>query len=143
MNTPTNANTDLASASCDEKPEWTIGRLLKWTHGYLARHDVEEPRLAAEVLLSRAAKCRRIDLYTRFDEPLGEAALDRFREWTRRAAGKEPIAYLVEEKELTLEPAADVLWWPCFRSSTVPVPWRRTCRPQPLRSQGLMLSGTA
>lgn len=112
MNASTNANADVASASCDGQAEWTIGRLLKWTHGYLARHDVDEARLAAEVLLSRAAKCRRIDLYTRFDEPLGEAALDRFREWARRAAAKEPIAYLVEEKEffsLSFRVTRDVL----------------------------------
>ncbi|MGB2985139.1 MAG: peptide chain release factor N(5)-glutamine methyltransferase [Phycisphaerae bacterium] len=79
--------------------EWTIGRLLKWTSDYLARHQVEDARLASEVLLAHAAGCRRINLYTRFDEVLDEARLSRFREWVRRAARREPIAYLVEEKE--------------------------------------------
>ena len=55
--------------------------------------------MASEVLLAHAAGCRRINLYTRFDEVLDEARLSRFREWVRRAARREPIAYLVEEKE--------------------------------------------
>jgi release factor glutamine methyltransferase len=79
--------------------EWTIGRLLRWTSDYLARQNVDDARLACEVLLAHAAGCRRIDLYTRFDEVLDEARLDRFRAWVRRAAVHEPIAYLVEEKE--------------------------------------------
>ncbi len=78
---------------------WTIGRLLKWTSEYLSGHDVDEARLSAEILLAHAAECRRIDLYTRFDQPLNEAHLSRFRDWVRRAAAHEPIGYLVEQKE--------------------------------------------
>jgi release factor glutamine methyltransferase len=78
---------------------WTIGRLLSWTKEYLASHDVVDARLAGEVLLAHAAKCRRIELYTRFDEALGEANLASFRDSVRRAAAHEPIAYLVGEKE--------------------------------------------
>lgn len=102
MNAPT--NTDAA--------EWTIGRLLNWTSDYLARHNVDEARLAAEVLLSHAADCRRIDLYARFDKVLSETRLGPFREWVRRAAAQEPIAYLVEQKEffsLSFRVTRDVL----------------------------------
>lgn len=102
MNAPT--NTDAA--------EWTIGRLLNWTSDYLARHNVDEARLAAEVLLSHAAGCRRIDLYARFDKVLSETRLGPFREWVRRAAAQEPIAYLVEQKEffsLSFRVTRDVL----------------------------------
>lgn len=88
-----NAQAELNTAG------WTIGRLLSWTSEYLARHEVDDARLATEVLLAHAAACRRIELYTRFDEALDEECLSRFREWVRRAAAHEPIAYLVEEKE--------------------------------------------
>lgn len=79
--------------------EWTFGRLLNWTSAFLQRQGVEDPRLSTEVLLSAAAKCRRIDLYARFGDAPDSAALERFRESVRRAAAKEPIAYLVGEKE--------------------------------------------
>ena len=79
--------------------DWTIGRLLNWTSDYLTRHDVEDARLASEVLLAQATGCRRIDLYTRFERTVAGSQLDRFRDWVRRAAGGEPIAYIVEEKE--------------------------------------------
>lgn len=79
--------------------EWTFGRLLEWTGGFLLRQGVEEPRLSTEVLLSAAAKCRRIDLYARFNDVPEAAVVERFREWVRRAADKEPVAYLVGEKE--------------------------------------------
>lgn len=78
---------------------WTIGRLLKWTTEYLGRQNVHDARLSAEVLLAHATGCRRIDLYARFEDVVGTARLDRLRDWVRRAAAHEPIAYLVEEKE--------------------------------------------
>jgi len=78
---------------------WTLSRLLTWTTDFLARHGIEDARLATEVLLSQAAGCRRIDLYARFDQELNGEALARFRAWVRQAADGEPIAYLVGEKE--------------------------------------------
>ena len=89
----------MSAAPGTDSTAWTIGRLLSWTSDYLARLEVEDSRLATEVLLAHAVGFRRIDLYTRFDEQLDEASLGRFREWVRRAAEHEPIAYLVEEKE--------------------------------------------
>lgn len=79
--------------------DWTIGRLLNWTSDYLTRHGVEDARLASEVLLAHATGCRRIDLYTWFERTVAGGQLDRFRDWVRRAAAGEPIAYIVEEKE--------------------------------------------
>jgi len=79
--------------------EWSIGRLLGWTVEYLTQHRVDEPRLASEVLLAHALVCRRIDLYARFESVPAQAAVERYRDWVRRAAKHEPIAYLVGEKE--------------------------------------------
>ncbi len=78
---------------------WTIGRLVQWTTDHFTERDVSDARLSAEVLLASAAGCRRIELYTRFEQTLDDDVLERFRDWVRRAARGEPIAYLVGEKE--------------------------------------------
>ena len=78
---------------------WTVGRLLSWTADFLGRQSVDDPRLASEVLLAHAAKCRRIDLYAQFDRVLDADSITRFRESVKRAGNHEPIAYLVGEKE--------------------------------------------
>ena len=78
---------------------WTVARLLAWTRDYLTRHGLDDARLAGEVLLSRAMGCRRIDLYARHEASPSTEQLERFREWVKRAAACEPIAYIVGEKE--------------------------------------------
>ena len=78
---------------------WTIGRLVQWTTDHFAQRDMADARLSAEVLLANAAGCRRIELYTRFEQTLADDVLERFRDWVRRAASGGPIAYLVGEKE--------------------------------------------
>jgi release factor glutamine methyltransferase len=79
--------------------EWTIGRLLAWTTEYLAEHGSESARLDAEVLLAHARGCKRIELYTSFDEPAGDALRTKFRELVRRRAEGVPVAYLVGHRE--------------------------------------------
>ncbi|GBD35815.1 Release factor glutamine methyltransferase [bacterium HR36] len=78
---------------------WTFGRLLQWTTRFLTERGAETPRLDAEVLLAHAQGCRRIDLYTRFDEPASEEVRDRFRQLVRQRAEGCPVAYLVGRKE--------------------------------------------
>ena len=78
---------------------WTIGRLLTWTIEYLGKHGAENPRLDAEVLLAHARGCKRIELYTAFDEPATEEIRTAFRELVRRRAAGTPVAYLVGHRE--------------------------------------------
>ncbi len=78
---------------------WTVLRLLNWTKAHFAGREVDEPRLAAEVLLADAMGCKRIELYARYDHVPSTAVLDAFRANVRKAAGHEPIAYLVGTKE--------------------------------------------
>jgi len=79
--------------------EWTVGRLLTWTTGWLGRQGSESPRLDAEVLLAHVRGCPRIALYTAFDAPVGDAERAAFRELVRRRAAGEPVAYLVGSRE--------------------------------------------
>ncbi len=87
------------SQQTEQQQPWTIARLLEWTQGHFARREVDEPRLAAEILLAHALGCKRIELYTRFDCVPEPPQLDQFRELVKRAAEQEPIAHLVGKKE--------------------------------------------
>jgi release factor glutamine methyltransferase len=91
---------------------WTIGRLLNWTTQFLKQHGAESPRLDAEVLLAHARGCRRIELYTAFDEEPSEQVRGEFRELVRRRATGTPVAYLVGRREfysLSFRVTPDVL----------------------------------
>lgn len=81
-----------------EQP-WTIGRLLDWTTKYLDQKGAEFPRLDAQVLLAHALKCKRIELYTRFEEVASDEVRTKFRDLVRRRVEGCPVAYLVGRKE--------------------------------------------
>ena len=78
---------------------WTIGRLLKWTTDHFRQQGSDSPRLDAEVLLAHACNCKRIELYTKFDEIAGDELRTQYRELVKRRAAGMPIAYLVGQKE--------------------------------------------
>ena len=95
----------------DSEP-WTIQKLMEWTRQFLQRKNLAEPRLATELLLAHALGVRKIDLYTRYDQPVTPEPLTAFRELVKRAADGEPIAYLVSYREffsLRLRVTPDVL----------------------------------
>src|SRR3569832_975820 len=91
---------------------WTVLRLLEWTTKFLRDRGADSPRLDAEVLLAEASGCRRIDLYTAFDQIPPEDIRTRFRELVRRRADGVPVAYLVGRREfysLSFRVTPDVL----------------------------------
>ena len=78
---------------------WTIKRLLEWTTEYFQKVDADTPRLEAEVLLAEALECQRIELYTRFEEVPDSDAVVKYRDWVKRRAAGEPVAYIVGHRE--------------------------------------------
>ncbi len=78
---------------------WTVQRLLNWTVEYLAKKGVDSPRLSAELLLGAVLGMKRIELYTRFDQVVGEEQRGRLREFVKRAGEHEPVGYLVGRVE--------------------------------------------
>ena len=95
----------------DQQP-WTLGRLLNWTTDFLREKGADSPRLDAEVLLSHARGCSRIELYTAFEEEAAEPLREAFRDLVRRRAGGTPVAYLVGQREffsLSFQVTPDVL----------------------------------
>jgi release factor glutamine methyltransferase len=81
-----------------EEP-WTIGRLLEWTARFLQQKGCASPRLDAQVLLAHVFTCKRIDLYTRYEEVASDEARQQFRELVRRRIDGCPVAHLVGRKE--------------------------------------------
>ena len=91
---------------------WTVGRLLTWTTEFLKKNGAQSPRLDAEVLLAHARECKRIELYTAFEQEPSDEQRTAFREMVKRRAEGTPVAYLVGYKEFysaTFEVNPDVL----------------------------------
>jgi release factor glutamine methyltransferase len=78
---------------------WTIQRLLNWITGHFTEHNVDSPRLSAELLLSHVLGAKRIELYTQFDKTVSQNHLDRLHELVKRCGEHEPLAYLIGQTE--------------------------------------------
>jgi release factor glutamine methyltransferase len=78
---------------------WTVRTLLTWAREWLAKKGVESPRLDAELLLAHALSCSRTRLYVDFDKPLSAAELARIKPLLQRRAQREPVAYILGERE--------------------------------------------
>ena len=61
---------------------------------FLAKKEVESPRLQAELLLAHVLKLPRMRLYLDFERTLGAAEVDAFRELVRRRGAREPLQYI-------------------------------------------------
>jgi release factor glutamine methyltransferase len=77
----------------------TVLEVLKLASDHFQKHGSDSARLDAEVLLAHVLGLRRLDLYLKFDRPLSEAELVRYRSLTAKRAKGEPVAYLVGHKE--------------------------------------------
>lgn len=85
---------------------WSVGRLIAWTTDFLKRKGAESPRLDAEVLLAHVLDWKRVQLYTRFEEEIGDADRARFRDLVKKRSEGCPVAYLVGRKEFFSMPLA-------------------------------------
>ena len=77
-----------------ETVNWTVGKLLAWTTDYFSRHEIDEPRLSAELLLAHALGCSRMALYTGYEQTPPAAQVEMFRSLVKRRKDHEPVAYL-------------------------------------------------
>ena len=78
---------------------WTIAAVLKWATEDFRGRGIENPRLDAEVLLSRATGLSRTQLVIEMLKPLAPEELARFREMVKRRRAREPVAYILGERE--------------------------------------------
>lgn len=89
----------MSNGNAANTEPWTVLRLLQWTTEHLRKTGSSSPRLDAEILLAEAMRCQRIELYTSFAQEPPEEVKARFREFVKRRAHGEPVAYLVGKKE--------------------------------------------
>jgi release factor glutamine methyltransferase len=78
--------------------EWTVFKLLSWTESYFVGHEVDSPRLTAEILLGHCLGIERLDLYLQHDRPLEKPELARFKTLIQRRKNREPVAYITGKK---------------------------------------------
>ncbi|MBM3214238.1 peptide chain release factor N(5)-glutamine methyltransferase [Candidatus Poribacteria bacterium] len=79
--------------------QWRTLELIGSVSEYLGQRGVSTPRLDAELLLAHASGKSRMDLYVGFQQIVPADVLDVYRELVRRRAAREPVAYIVGEKE--------------------------------------------
>lgn len=92
---PRNAAPAAAGKGSSAPQRWTTRRLLAWTADYFAKRGIDNPRLAAEMLLAHVLGAKRIMLYADADRPASELERAAFRDLVERAAAHEPVDYLV------------------------------------------------
>ncbi len=77
---------------------WTISELISWTSDYFQSHEIDNPRMAAELLLSHCLNVSRLDLYLQHDKPLLPAELSQYKSLIKRRVEREPVAYITGTK---------------------------------------------
>jgi len=82
----------------ENKDNWDIARLISWITSYFKEKKLDNPRLAAELILCDILGKDRVYLYTNFDQPLSEEELAELRKNVKRRASYEPVAYIIGER---------------------------------------------
>jgi release factor glutamine methyltransferase len=78
---------------------WTIEEVLRWATEDFRTRGIASPRLDAELLVARALGTTRIQLIIDAQRAVAASELDRLRELVRRRRAREPVAYLLGERE--------------------------------------------
>jgi release factor glutamine methyltransferase len=88
------------------KETWTVLKLLQWTTDYFRSKGLEGGRRDAELLLCATLDTDRVGLYVQFDRPLEQGELADYRAKVVRRAAREPVQYVLGEKEFWSLPFA-------------------------------------
>ncbi len=91
---------------------WTPLKVIDFSVDYLRQRGVDSPRLDVELMLAHVLGWKRIELYSRFGEPLPADKLADFRELLKQRAGRRPVQYLLGKTEfmsMDFEVTPDVL----------------------------------
>ena len=73
--------------------------ILNWSTNYLKDHQIENPRLNAELLLARSLNLGREGLYMQLKEQLKEEKKEVLESLIRRRISGEPLQYILEHQE--------------------------------------------
>lgn len=73
----------------------SVLEILNKCEAFFAKKGVPNAKLDAQILLAKAMKCKRLDLFLRFEDPVTESVLSEFREDVRRRARREPLQHIL------------------------------------------------
>ena len=73
----------------------TVLETIQKSTEFLAKREVESPRLQAELLLAHLLKMPRMKLYLNFDRALSTTETDSFREYIKRRGQREPLQHII------------------------------------------------
>jgi release factor glutamine methyltransferase len=83
-----------------EAPQsWTIGSLVKWATDDFQARGIESPRLDAELIVAHALSIPRMQVIIDAQRPLADAELAKLRALVKRRRAREPMAYLLGQRE--------------------------------------------
>src|SRR4030043_385884 len=77
----------------------TLLESLNQTSKYLKDHQIEKPRLNAELLLARSLNLGREEFYTHLHDPLKEGEKETLEKMIQRRISGEPLQYILEHQE--------------------------------------------
>ena len=77
----------------------TVFEFLNWTTHYLKDHQIENPRLNAELLLARSLNLSREGLYLRFNDLVKENEKKVLERAIERRISGEPLQYILGHQE--------------------------------------------
>jgi release factor glutamine methyltransferase len=77
----------------------TAGEMLQRGREFLARRELPDARLEAELLVAHALGLDRLGLFLQLDRPVQEAEISLARELLLRRSKREPVAYLTGRRE--------------------------------------------
>jgi release factor glutamine methyltransferase len=77
----------------------TVKDVLKTGADHLATKNIEHPRLLCELLASRLLKCKRLELYLKFDTVLGDKLIEAMTRGIKRVGEGEPVQYVTGQAE--------------------------------------------
>lgn len=72
---------------------------LQKAEDFLRKHQIDKPRLEAQILLSHVLKIERYQLYTQTDRPLTTDEVNLYRDLITKKSKMFPTAYLTKERE--------------------------------------------
>ncbi|MBK7106449.1 MAG: peptide chain release factor N(5)-glutamine methyltransferase [Ignavibacteriae bacterium] len=78
---------------------YSILQLIERSADYLNSKGVESPRLNAELLLANILDCNRMQLYLKYDQPLKDLEISKYREYISRRGKREPLQYIIGKVE--------------------------------------------
>lgn len=77
----------------------TVFEALNWGTHYLKNHQIQNPRLQAELLLAYSMNLKREGLYLRFPQEIAKEEEERFKKLVLRRVAGEPLQYLLGSQE--------------------------------------------